>query len=111
MIFQALAEGRLHLDDEFTVSEHAWRTGGAPAGGSAMFLALTVRASADPSGLVIQSGNDRDYARRRLAAIRDPLTRMNGAAELGLVKSSAIPGHGQSGPKVTARKMAEARGT
>ena len=32
------------LSDEFTVSEHAWRTGGAPAGGSAMFLAVNSRA-------------------------------------------------------------------
>ena len=31
LVFRELKEGRLHLDDTFHVSEHAWRTGGAHA--------------------------------------------------------------------------------
>ena len=39
-VFHELKEGRLSRDDTFTISEHAWRTGGAPAGGSAMYAEL-----------------------------------------------------------------------
>jgi serine-type D-Ala-D-Ala carboxypeptidase (penicillin-binding protein 5/6) len=38
--FKELKEGRITLNDQFTVSEHAWRTGGAPAGGSAMYAEI-----------------------------------------------------------------------
>ena len=60
IVFHEIAEGRLKLDDEFTVSEHAWRSGGAPAGGSAMFLAVNSKARVEDliRGLVIDSGND-----------------------------------------------------
>ena len=37
LVFRELKAGRLKLDDEFTVSENAWRTGGAMARGSSMF--------------------------------------------------------------------------
>ena len=93
LIFQALAEGKLKLDDEFTVSEHALRNGGAPAGGSAMFLALNSRVRVEDlvRGLVIQSGNDAAITLAEgLAGAEEPfVTRMNKrAAELGLVKSA-----------------------
>ena len=39
-VFHAIKEGRLRLEDEFCVSESAWRKGGAPAGGWAMFLSV-----------------------------------------------------------------------
>ena len=57
MIFRELKEGRLKLDAEFPVSEYAWRNGGAPAGGSAMFLAVNSRAHVEDliRGIVIQS--------------------------------------------------------
>ena len=35
MVFERIKAGRLKLTDEFTVSEHAWRTGGAGTGLSA----------------------------------------------------------------------------
>jgi len=38
LVFKELAEGRLHLDDKLTVSENAWRTGGAHGHSTAMFL-------------------------------------------------------------------------
>jgi serine-type D-Ala-D-Ala carboxypeptidase (penicillin-binding protein 5/6) len=60
IVFRELKEGRLHLDDEFEVSENAWRTGGAKAHGSAMFLEIhsKVRIEDLLRGMVIQSGND-----------------------------------------------------
>ncbi len=60
VVFREIAEGRLHLDDEFIVSENAWRTGGALSRGSAMFAALgsQIRVEDLIRGLVIDSGND-----------------------------------------------------
>src|ERR1051325_5101095 len=36
--FQAIKDGRLKLDDDCTMSVHAWRTGGAPSRTSSMFV-------------------------------------------------------------------------
>ncbi len=60
IVFRELAEGRLKLTDELPVSEYAWRNGGAPAGGSAMFLKINSRARVEDllRGLLIDSGND-----------------------------------------------------
>ena len=60
IVFRELREGRLRLDDQFEVSENAWRTGGAKSHGSAMFLELhsKVRIEDLLRGMVIQSGND-----------------------------------------------------
>jgi len=60
VVFRALKEGRLTLGDTFPVSEHAWRTGGAPSGTSAMFAPLNTRITLEDllKGLIIQSGND-----------------------------------------------------
>jgi len=60
VVFEQLKAGRLALDDEFTVSENAWRKGGASSGGSTMFLPLNSRVSVRSliQGTAIQSGND-----------------------------------------------------
>ncbi len=60
LVFERIQEGRLSLDDEFRVSEHAWRTGGAGTDGSTMFLELNSRVRVEDliRGAVIQSGND-----------------------------------------------------
>ena len=60
MVFERLESGRLSLDDEFTVSENAWRRGGATSGGSTMYLELNSRVSLDNliKGVIVQSGND-----------------------------------------------------
>lgn len=60
VVFLALKEGRLSLTDTFPVSEHAWRTGGAPSGTSAMFAPLNTQVTVEDllKGLIIQSGND-----------------------------------------------------
>lgn len=60
MIFDKLRNGSLSLDDTFKVSEKAWRKGGAPSGGSTMFLAIGDNVKVDEllKGIIIQSGND-----------------------------------------------------
>ncbi|KAB2868587.1 MAG: D-alanyl-D-alanine carboxypeptidase [Bauldia sp.] len=60
VVFDAVKIGRLKLDDEFQVSERAWREGGAKSGGSTMFAKLgsTIRIEDLIRGIVVQSGND-----------------------------------------------------
>jgi D-alanyl-D-alanine carboxypeptidase (penicillin-binding protein 5/6) len=60
VVLRAIAEGKLKYEDEMTISENAWRRGGAPSGGSAMFAALNSRVSVRDLmyGVMIQSGND-----------------------------------------------------
>jgi len=60
MVFDAIQSGSLSLDDEFLVSENAWRKGGAASGGSTMFLqpGSQVRVEDLLRGIIIQSGND-----------------------------------------------------
>lgn len=55
MVFEALREGRLSLDDTLPVSEKAWRTGG-----SKMFVELNNRIRVEDliRGVIVQSGND-----------------------------------------------------
>lgn len=60
IVFREIKAGRLRLEDEFTVSENAWRTGGAVSRGSSMFAALNSRIRVEDllRGLLIVSGND-----------------------------------------------------
>ncbi len=60
LVFQALVEGRLKQEDEFFVSENAWRKGGANSGGSTMFAILDSQIKLIDliRGVIIQSGND-----------------------------------------------------
>ena len=60
MIFDKIKNGTLSLDDTFTVSENAWRKGGAASGSSTMFLKIgeKVRVGDLLQGIIVQSGND-----------------------------------------------------
>ena len=60
VVFDQLQRRRLSLDDEFFISEHAWRDGGAASGGSTMFAELNskVKVSDLLRSVIIQSGND-----------------------------------------------------
>lgn len=60
MIFDKLKDGSLSEDDTFTVSENAWRHGGAASGSSTMFLKIgeKVRVGDLIQGIIVQSGND-----------------------------------------------------
>lgn len=112
-VFHELKSGRLSLDDSFVVSEHAWRTGGAPSGGSAMYAELN---SSVPlrdllRGLLVQSGNDAaitiaEGVAGSEAAFADRLNRR--AAELGLKNSTFTNASGLNDPNqlVSARDLA-----
>lgn len=60
LVLSALKDGSLSRETLFPVSEHAWRTGGAPSGTSAMFAALNSRVSVGDllQGVVVQYAND-----------------------------------------------------
>lgn len=60
MVFDAVKSGRLTLDDTFVVSEHAWRTGGAPSGTATMFAKLksAIRLEDLIRGVTVQTAND-----------------------------------------------------
>lgn len=64
VVFDQLRQGRLSMDDEFFVSEHAWRTGGAVSGGSTMFAEVNskIKVSDLIRSVIIQSGNDASIA-------------------------------------------------
>jgi D-alanyl-D-alanine carboxypeptidase (penicillin-binding protein 5/6) len=60
VVFRALKDNRIKLTDEMTMSEHAWRTGGAPSRTSSMFVPINTPATVDDlvKGMLIQSAND-----------------------------------------------------
>ena len=114
IIFHELKEGRLKLDDQFEVSENAWRTGGAHSHGSAMFLSVhsNVRIEDLIRGLVIESGNDAAITLAEgVAGTEDNFVAMMNkrAAELGMTRSTFanVWGKGDPRERVTPREMAQ----
>src|ERR1700730_3760263 len=112
IVFHELALGHLHLDDQFVVSESAWRLGGAPARGSAMFAPpnSSIRIEDLICGLVIVSGNDAAIALAEgiagsEGAFATQMTKR--ARELGLEHSTFTNAWGRGDPdqKVSPREM------
>jgi D-alanyl-D-alanine carboxypeptidase (penicillin-binding protein 5/6) len=113
IIFHEITLGHLKLDDQFLVSETAWRYGGAPARASAMFAAPNsqIRIEDLIRGLVIDSGNDAAIAlaegiagsERAFATLMTKRAR-----ELGLEHSTFTNAWGRGDPeqKVSPREMA-----
>jgi D-alanyl-D-alanine carboxypeptidase (penicillin-binding protein 5/6) len=60
LVYRRLGENRLSPEDTFSVSENAWRKGGAKSGGSTMFLnpGERVKVADLLRSVVVQSGND-----------------------------------------------------
>ncbi len=60
IVFDLLKSGELKEDQEFTVTEDAWRRGGSPSGSSTMYAELNskVRVIDLLRGAIIQSAND-----------------------------------------------------
>lgn len=60
IVFDLLKSGELKDDQEFTISEDAWRRGGSPSGSSTMYAELNskVRIIDLLRGAIIQSAND-----------------------------------------------------
>jgi D-alanyl-D-alanine carboxypeptidase (penicillin-binding protein 5/6) len=60
MVFEGLKSGSLTMDQEFLITENAWRRGGAASGGSTMYAELNSRVKLGDliQGVIIQSAND-----------------------------------------------------
>ncbi|MFC3265314.1 D-alanyl-D-alanine carboxypeptidase family protein, partial [Camelimonas abortus] len=113
LAFEALAEGRISPEDRIRISEHAWRTGGGPSGGPAMFAALgsEVRVADLLRGMLVQTGNDAAIALAEGIAGGEPafVARMNAKARaLGLTRTVFANASGLPHPDQTtsARDMA-----
>ena len=114
MVFHTIKEGKLKLDDELTVSVDAWRRGGAPSGGSAMFAQLNSKVKVEDllRGVMVQSGNDacivlaEGIAGNELA-FAEMMTRR--AREIGLTQSTFMNSTGLHHPdhNTTARELAK----
>lgn len=113
LVFEALAAGKITPETMFRVSEHAWRTGGGPSGGSAMFAILNSEVRVDDllRGMLVQAGNDAAIVLAEGLAGSEPafVARMTEKARaLGLTRTtfanaSGLPDPGQM---TTARDMA-----
>ncbi|MHC1549053.1 D-alanyl-D-alanine carboxypeptidase family protein [Phyllobacterium sp. K27] len=60
VVFHALKNGNISQSTQYTVSENAWRTGGAPSGGSTMFAKIKSQLTVGDliQGVIVQSAND-----------------------------------------------------
>ena len=113
IIFNAIKTKEHALTDTFAVSEHAWRTGGAPAGGSTMFAELksVIPLDALLQGIIVQSANDGCIiVAEGFAGSEDNFAKLmtERARALGLEKSvfknsTGLPAEGQL---VTVRELA-----
>ena len=113
VVFNAIKKGDIKLNDEYRISENAWRRGGAPSGGSTMFAAINSKVSVDDllRGAIIQSGNDACIALAEAMAgnerifAADFMTKR--ARELGMTKSTFANSSGLPDPgnKMTVREL------
>ena len=113
MAFEALDSGRITPDDEFYVSDDAWKRGGAASGGSTMFLKARSRVQVRDllRGVIVQSGNDACIALAEgLAGSEDVFAQMmtERAQELGMRGTTFTNATGLPDPdhKTTARDLA-----
>jgi D-alanyl-D-alanine carboxypeptidase (penicillin-binding protein 5/6) len=111
-VFNELKQGRIKLTDEYSVSENAWRKGGAPSHSSTMYAALNSRVPVDAllHGAIVQSGNDSciilaEGLAGTEQAFAAKLTER--ARQIGLTKSVFTTSNGLPDPdeKVTTREL------
>jgi D-alanyl-D-alanine carboxypeptidase (penicillin-binding protein 5/6) len=107
IVFQELAAGKLKLDEQVTVSEHAWRSEG-----SRTFIELGKPVSVQDLilGMIVQSGNDATIAlAERIAGTEDTFAQMMNAnaVRLGMVGSHFENSSGLPSPQhyTTARDL------
>jgi D-alanyl-D-alanine carboxypeptidase (penicillin-binding protein 5/6) len=113
LVFNALQTGRLQLEDEFQVSENAWRTGGAVSGTSTMFAEInsSIPLADLMRGVIVQSGNDSCIIiAEGMAGSEETFSQMmtERAREIGLEKSVFANSTGLPHPNagVTVRELA-----
>jgi len=107
IVFQELAGGKLKLEDQVTVSEHAWRSEG-----SRTFIELGKPVSVQDLilGMIVQSGNDATIAlAERVAGTEETFAQLmnTNAQRLGMVGSHFENSSGLPSPQhyTTARDM------
>jgi len=112
-VFDAMRSGSLKPTDLVTISEHAWRVGGAGSDGSTSFLPVRSQAPVQVllQGMIVQSGNDASIAlAERIGGSEDAFSQlMNSyAARLGMTATHFENSTGLPGPHhvTTARDMA-----
>lgn len=96
VVFHELAQGNLHLDDQVTVSEKAWR-----APGSRTFIEVGKQVSVENllKGVIVQSGNDASIAlaehiagdERTFAELMNQHARQLGLTNTHYVNSTGLP--------------------
>jgi len=108
VVFKALQEGRIKLEDPVTISEYAWKQEG-----SRMFVEVGKQVSVQDliQGMIVQSGNDATVALAEHVAGTEAAfaQMMNGyAAQLGMTGSHFTNSPGMPDPEhyVTARDIA-----
>jgi serine-type D-Ala-D-Ala carboxypeptidase (penicillin-binding protein 5/6) len=113
VVFRELKAGHITLETEFPVSEHAWRTGGAPSGSSAMFAPLNTKVTVSDliQGITVQSGNDAAIILAEgISGTEDAFAKemTKYAREIGLTKSTFVNATGlpAEGHLMTARELA-----
>jgi D-alanyl-D-alanine carboxypeptidase (penicillin-binding protein 5/6) len=114
VVFRAIKQGDIKLNDQYLVSENAWRRGGAPAGGPTMFAAIHSRIPVDDllRGAIIQNGNDSCMILAEgIAGSEKTFAEMmtKRARELGLTKSTFANASGLPDPgnRMTVRELAK----
>jgi serine-type D-Ala-D-Ala carboxypeptidase (penicillin-binding protein 5/6) len=112
VVFRELKAGHITLETEFPVSEHAWRTGGAPSGSSAMFAPLNSKVTVSDliQGITVQSGNDAAIILAEgISGSEDAFAKemTKYAREIGLAKSTFVNATGlpAEGHLMTAREL------
>jgi len=108
VVFHALQQGQIQLEDEVTISEKAWRTEG-----SRMFVEVGTRVSIQDLllGMIVQSGNDASVAlAEHIAGTESVFAELMNqyAAKLGMHSSHFINATGlpAEGHTTTARDLA-----
>ncbi len=112
VLFRQLKDGKLSMTNEFTVSEYAWRHGGAPSRTSAMFAPLNSTVSIQDliQGIIVQSGNDACIiVAEGIAGTEEAFAEMMNdyAQKIGLTKSHFANSTGLPDPRhvMTAREL------
>ncbi len=112
VLFKAIKDGKVKPEDEFLMSENAWRTGGAPSGTSAMFVPINTKATVSDliQGIIVQSGNDACIAdAEALAGSEAKFAEMMTAEarRIGMPKSTFANSTGLHNPgqQMTAREL------
>lgn len=108
VVFKALTDGQIRLEDEATISEKAWRTEG-----SRMFVEVGTRVSIQDLllGMIVQSGNDASVAlAEHIAGTESVFAELmnQNAATLGMHSSHFLNATGlpAEGHTTTARDLA-----